>query len=268
MTGSGNGKALREIDPQKCRNCSLSRLCLPVGLKPDDVEALERIIQRERPLERNEVLFDSGAPFEAIYAVRTGAMKSKTLSEDGQEQITGFHLPGEILGLDGIHGGHHPSTAVALETTSVCQMPFETLDDLAERIPALFRQLLRLMSQELHSESEMLQALARRSAEERLAMLLLGLRARFVRRGLSATNIRLPMSRQDLGNYLGLTPETLSRLFRRFSERGIIEADGREVRLKDVPTLRELSGNPTPEGVRPRWRTLQRQPNAAGAGVQ
>lgn len=234
-----NIRQLREA----CRTCSLSDLCLPVALETADVDALDRIVERRKPLARGDVLYRSGRPFGAIYAVRTGALKSLTISEDGEEQITAFHLPGELLGLDAISFGEHPSTASALETTSICEIPFEELEELSEDIPGLNRQLLRIMSKEIFNEQEMLHALARRTAEQRLSILLTSLSDRFARRGLSSTRFRLPMSRHELSNYLGLAPETTSRLFRRFVDNGWIAADGREISLKDMDVLRAVTGN-------------------------
>lgn len=227
-----------------CTNCSLVQLCLPVSLGQADVALLDDIVQRRRPLQRGDHLYRGGDDFHAIYAVRSGSLKTYTVSEAGEEQVTGFHLPGELVGLDAINAWRHPCSAAALETTSVCELPFERLEDLASEIPGLQRQLLRLMSREIFSDQEMLFAMARRTAEERLAILLLSLSDRFSRRGLSATRFRLPMARSELGNYLGLAPETMSRLFRRFQDQGWLRAEGREVRLADLDALDALAGRP------------------------
>lgn len=237
-----NRTSIRQIR-EACRTCSLSDLCLPMALDAEDVDALDRIVERRKPLSRGDVLYRSGGPFGAIYAVRTGALKSLTISQDGEEQITAFHLPGELLGLDAISFGEHPSTASALETSSICEIPFEELEDLSEDIPGLNRQLLRIMSKEIFNEQEMLHALARRTAEQRLSILLTSLSDRFARRGLSSTRFRLPMSRHELSNYLGLAPETTSRLFRRFVDNGWIDADGREITLKDIDALLATTGS-------------------------
>lgn len=227
-----------------CTNCSLVQLCLPVSLDQSDVALLDDIVQRRRPLQRGDHLYRGGDRFHAIYAVRSGSLKTYTVSEAGEEQVTGFHLPGELVGLDAISTWRHPCSAEALETTGVCELPFERLEELASEIPGLQRQLLRLMSREIFSDQEMLFAMARRTAEERLAILLLSLSERFSRRGLSATRFRLPMARSELGNYLGLAPETMSRLFRRFQDQEWLRAEGREVRLADLDALRTLAGRP------------------------
>ncbi|WP_435104436.1 fumarate/nitrate reduction transcriptional regulator Fnr [Arhodomonas sp. AD133] len=238
---TGHQPTIRSIR-QACRTCSLAELCLPVALEADDVDALDRIVQRRKPLSKGAPLYRDGDAFGAIYAVRTGALKATTLAEDGSEQIAAFHLPGELVGLDAIHSGKHPSTAVALETTSVCEIPFEQLETLAETIPGLQRQLLRVMSREIFSEQEMLHVLGRRTAEQRLAIMLLSLSDRFGQRGLSATRFRLPMSRHELSNYLGLAPETMSRLFKRLVDWGWISASSREIELLDKQSLRSLAG--------------------------
>ncbi|MQM38560.1 Transcriptional activator protein Anr [wastewater metagenome] len=225
-----------------CNDCGLVQLCLPVSLDSADVDRLDQIVQPRRPIKRHEHLYRTGDGFGAIYVVRTGALKTYTLSEGGEEQIMGFHLPGEVVGLDAINEGSHPCGAQALETTTVCEVPFERLEALSTRIPGLQRQLLRLMSKEIFSDHEMLHALANRSAEERLAVVLLSLSKRFARRGLSPWRFRLPMSRSELSNYLGVAPETMSRLFRRFQERGWIASHGKELSLEDVRTLRHLAG--------------------------
>lgn len=244
-TSSGTTPIRLQEIRNACSNCSLADLCLPVALGRDDVDALDRIVQRNRPLNKGDHLYQAGMHFDAIYAVRSGSLKTTALAEDGEEQITAFHLPGELLGLDAISFGTHPSSAEALETTTVCQIPFHRLELLSERIPGLQRQLLRLMSKEIFNEQEMLQTLARRTAEQRLAILLISLSDRFRRRGLSPTRYRLPMSRHELSNYLGLAPETMSRLFKRFMEQGWIAASGKEITLRDVSRLRSLSGSPT-----------------------
>lgn len=226
---------------QACSECSLFQLCLPVTLDAEDVEQLEDIVQRRRPLRRGEYLYRAEDPFRAIYAVRAGAIKTTVLSINGEEQITGFHLSGEILGLDAINSGRHPCSAQALETTSVCEIPFDNLEYLATKIPGLQQSLLRIMSKEIFKDHELLYAVAKRSADERLAIVLLSFSNRFGRRGLSRARFRLPMSRAELSNYLGLAPETMSRLFRRFQEQGLITASGKEIALQDIGALRDLA---------------------------
>ncbi len=225
-----------------CKRCSLQRLCLPMHIAPQDMSLLERIIQRRRPIRRGEHLFHSGDRFHALYTVRSGSVKSYTGTEGGQEQVTGFHLPGELVAMDGIGTGSHPSAAKALETTSVCEIPFERLEDLANRIPSLQHHLFRLMSQEITQDHEMLLTLGKMHAEARLASFLLSISSRFRSRGFSPTEFMLSMSRNDIGNYLGLAVETVSRLFTRFQEEGILSVDRKHVLIHRIERLHELAG--------------------------
>ena len=219
-----------------CHDCSISRFCLPVMLHEQEIAQLESIIKRNRPLHKGEHLFRAGEPMQHVYALRTGALKTYLLNRDGTEQITGFHLPGEMAGLDAFGLEHHHSYAVALETSLICSIPLTQLEELAGAIPSLRKQLLNTMSREIKIEQEHL-AHNRESAEQRLAAFLLNLSARYGRRGLSAVSFILPMSRGEIGNYLGLTNETVSRLFSRYRERGLLEHQGREVHLKDLHAL-------------------------------
>lgn len=226
---------------ENCRNCRLNSLCLPRKLPQQDIGELARIVQSRRPIRRGAYLFQAGNHFHSIFAVRIGTMKTSTLLPNGDEHISGFHLPGEILGLDAIGSRSHPSSSVALETTHVCEIPFAELESLCERAPALQRQLLRIMSRELSAEHGTTHLLSRRSAEQRLALALLGFADRFASRGLSRSHFRLPMSRLDLANYLGLVPETMSRTFRRLEIQGLLSVAGKEVALIDSTALGELA---------------------------
>ncbi|QTP57427.1 fumarate/nitrate reduction transcriptional regulator Fnr [Billgrantia antri] len=224
-----------------CSACSLRELCLPVALNHKDTEELDRIVERSRPLRKGEKLCRPGQPFSAIYAVLSGSLKSSLLGRSGDSQVIAFHLPGELIGLDAIGTGSHPSTIEALETTSVCKIPFSQLEALARKLPGLQHQLLRVMSKEIFGEHELLQVVSRRTAEQRLAIMLLNLSQRFGRRGLSRTRFRLSMSRLDLGNYLGLAPETTSRTFRRFVDQGLLRVTGKEIELLDLQALHGLT---------------------------
>jgi CRP/FNR family transcriptional regulator len=229
---------------QSCRNCSLSELCLPVALDSAAVDELSAIVEHDHYLQRGDALYHPGDAFQAVYAVHSGSLKTVELAVDGAEQVLGFHLPGELVGLDAISEGRHPCMAVALEATSICAIPYPRLEDLAAQIPGLQRQLFRIMSREIFADHEMLHALARRRAEDRLAIILVSLADRFARRGLSRERLRLPMSRGELSNYLGLAPETLSRLLKRFEQQGLIAANGREITLLDRCQLDALAGRP------------------------
>ena len=230
-----------------CRDCSLYQVCLPVGVEAEELSELDRIIHQRRPLRRGEHLFRVGDEFDSLYVVRSGSVKTYAPSVDGREQITGFHLPGELLGLDAISNGDHPCGARALETASVCEIPYELLESLGGRIPALRQQIFRLMSRELLQEESHLLLLGRRGADERLAAYLMDLAERLRRRGFSATEFHLSMSRGDIGNYLGLAVETVSRTFTRFQEEGILTAERKHVVIHDAAALSRLAGNETAE---------------------
>ncbi len=235
--------AQTEPSPGKtaCKDCSLYPLCLPVGLEQDELAQLDLIIKRRRPFQRGDHLFVSGEVFASIYAVHSGSIKTYSLTEDGREQVTGFFLPGELVGLDAIGSGVQTSSARALQTTSVCEIPFNELETLGEQIPTLPKQLLRIMSREMHQDQLLLMLLGKRSADERLAAFLLSLSQRFGQRGYSSTEFNLSMSRNDIANYLGLAVETVSRLFSRLQEEGILAVRSRHIRLLDIARLKALA---------------------------
>jgi CRP/FNR family transcriptional regulator len=228
-------------DKVACQDCSLYQLCLPVGIDQADLRELDRIIKRRRPIQRGDHLFVNSDAFHSIYAVRSGSLKTYSLTTDGREQVTGFFLPGEIVGLDAIGGGQHRCAARALETTSVCEIPFTELETLGERLPSLPKQMLRIMSKEMHHDQLLLMLLGKRPADERLGAFLLSLSQRFGQRGYSSNEYNLSMSRNDIGNYLGLAVETVSRLFSRLQDEGILAVRGRHVRILDIPRLRHLA---------------------------
>ncbi|TCK19565.1 Crp/Fnr family transcriptional regulator [Thiogranum longum] len=232
--------SLKEITVA-CQECSLNEICLPVGIDKNDMEQLDAIIDRKRPLARGDHLFKVGDRFRALYAVRSGSLKTFATSEDGQEQVMGFQLPGELVGLDAIAHNNHPLTARALETTSVCEIPFDQLEALSTQLPDLQRQMLRVMSQEIHDDEQSMLALGQRSAEERLAAFLISLSNRYRRRGFSSTQFNLTMSRGDIGNYLGLALETVSRLFTRFQNEGLLKVERRHIELLDRDRLCQFS---------------------------
>lgn len=225
-----------------CGNCSLQELCLPMGVGQKDMNLLESIVRTSRPISRGQHIFRLGDRFHDIYAIRSGSVKTYTMTLDGAEQITGFHLPGELIGLDAVATGHHPCAAKALETTTICKLPFTQLEELAARVPGLQHQLLRLMSREIMADSILLTLLGKKAADQRLAALLHSLSLRFQTRGYSATEFQLSMSRNDIADYLGLAVETVSRLFTRFQETGIIAVSGKRIRITDPEHLNELAG--------------------------
>ncbi|MFO8155369.1 MAG: fumarate/nitrate reduction transcriptional regulator Fnr [Pseudomonadota bacterium] len=235
-----------------CGDCSLHPVCLPRGIEPEEMAELDRIIRQRRPLKRGEHLFRVGDPFESLYVVRSGSVKTYAPVSDGSEQITGFLLPGEMLGLDAISRGHHPCGARTLETASVCEIPFEALEGLGGRIPALHHQIYRLMSRELLQEEGHLLLLGRRGADERLASYLLNFSDRLNRRGFSAHEFYLSMSRGDIGNYLGMAVETVSRTFTRFQERSLLTVERKHVYIHDREGLEALAGGVALETASPK----------------
>ncbi len=224
-----------------CGECALNPVCLPPAVSEEELKALDSIIQRSKPIRRGDHLFHEQEPFQALYAVRSGAIKAYTTQAGGEEQVTGFYLPGEIVGMDGIGAGRHMSAAVALETTAVCAIPFAHLEELARQMPALQHHFFRLMSQEIQADQQLMLLLSKRSAEERIASLMLSLSARHKRRRLSESQFRLPMSRSDIGNYLGLAVETVSRIFTRFQQLDVLAVEGKEITIVDRAKLCELA---------------------------
>lgn len=235
-----------------CRNCSLSSLCLPMGLAPDDVERLDDIVKRTRPLHRGDYIFRSGERFRSLYVVKTGSVKTYAPGEDGGEQVLGFHLPGEVIGLDAIDSEVHACAARAMETSAICEVPFSQLEELTTVLPSLQHQMYRLLSKEIGHDTEMLLLLGKKNAEERLAAFLLNMSQRLHQRGLSATDFHLSMSRHEIGNYLGLAVETVSRLFTRFQEEGLLRVDRKHIEFLDTGALEAILGQSIPDNHRAR----------------
>jgi CRP/FNR family transcriptional regulator len=205
------------------------------------MRALEATVKSHRKLSKGEYLYRVGDPFHSLFAIRSGSTKNCEITADGSVQITGFHLAGELLGMDAISSEQHPCDVVALETTEICELPFEKLEALANEVPGLQHQLWRLMSREIADEEIQLVMLGRMKAEERLATFLLSFSRRLQKLGNSSSVLRLPMSRQDLGDYLGLALETVSRLFSRFQEEKLITVQGRNIKLLDAGRLKTIT---------------------------
>ena len=223
-----------------CGHCSLAELCLPRGLDSDEVERLDALVKRRRPLQRGEALFQAGEGFRSLFAVRSGSLKTVATTSDGLEQILGFHLAGELVGMDAVHGDVHNCAAVALETTSVCEIPFLALGDLSRQLPGLQTQLFRLAGQEISNDQEVLLMLGNRSAEERLATFLWSLGGRFGERGFSRYEFNLTMSRHDIANYLGLAAETVSRLFTQMDKEGLLKVQRRHITILEPERLSSM----------------------------
>lgn len=239
MSGAATQPQLNLYELRRtCGTCSLSELCLPMGLPRDDLERLEQLIKSRGPVGEGEHLFRIGDPLRVLYAVRGGFFKTYVVEQNGREQVLGFHLPGELIGLDAIWPQKHQCNAVALNTASVCELPFAQITELSRQLPGLQHSMLRLLSREL----ALSHALAGDfTAEERIAGFLVSLSSRMKMRGYSETHLTLAMSRRDLANYLRLATETVSRVFSRFEKEELLSVDRREVTLRDQEKLAKLS---------------------------
>lgn len=234
--------SVRNSHQAHCKDCSLAALCLPLSLDLQDLDALDNIVKRSHPLKKGEFLFRQGDKFASVYAVRSGSLKTFSVTDCGEEQITGFHLPSEFVGLSGMDTELYPVSAIALETTSICEIPFERLDDLSASLPQLRRQLMRIMSREIRDDQQMMMLLSKKTADERIATFLVNLSARFRARGYSPQQFRLAMSRNEIGNYLGLAVETVSRVFTRFQQNELLIAEGKEINLINLIEICALAG--------------------------
>lgn len=226
-----------------CANCNLRELCVPCcELNRSERELAERLPFGRARVRRGDSLFRTGDRFSALYAVRNGFFKSLALIENGREQVTGFAMAGEVLGLDGIAPERHSCNAVALEDSEVCSIPFAGLQMLAQEIPSLQSHFYKMMSREIVREHGMMLQLGSMNAEERLAMFLLNLSQRFAARGYSACEFNLRMTREEIGSYLGLKLETISRTFSRFQEQGLIVVQQKFVRIVNSAGLQGVMG--------------------------
>jgi CRP/FNR family transcriptional regulator len=223
-----------------CSGCSLRELCLPMGLTPDEIEHLDHLVYTRRRVKRGESLYRSGDAFGSIYAVRSGFFKSGVVLEDGRDQVTGFHMPGEILGLDGIGTERHTCGATALEDSEVCVIPFSRLEEVSREVRTLQHQFHKVMSREIVRDQGVMMLLGTMRAEERLAAFLLNLSQRFVARGYSPAEFHLRMTREEIGSYLGLKLETVSRVFSRFQDAGLVAVQQKHIRILDPDGLRAL----------------------------
>lgn len=228
-----------------CQQCGLNDLCLPHTLTNKEIEKVDSIIKRRKPLKRGDYLYNTGDEFSSIYAVRSGSIKAFTIDTEGEEQVVGFYLPGELLGLDAIDSKVHLSTAKSMETTSVCEIPFDSIEDLSATIRNLQVHMYRLLSREIRVDQELQMLLAKKSAEERISAFLMNLSLRYQQRRLSSTHFRLPMARSDIGNYLGLAVETVSRTLTRLQTTGVLMVEGKEVEILDLNALCNIAHSRT-----------------------
>lgn len=227
-----------------CAGCNLRELCLPEGLSGPELQRLDGLVAGKRALARGQALFRIGDLFEAVYAVRTGFFKTRISAEDGRDQVTGFQMAGELLGLDGIGSGRHSCDAVALEDSQVCVIPYAELESLSREFPGLQQQFHKIMSREIVRDHGVMMLLGSMRAEERLAAFLLNLTQRLQARGFSASALVLRMTREEIGSYLGLTLETVSRTFSRLQDEGVLEVRQRQIRIVDQAAMKRLVNTP------------------------
>jgi CRP/FNR family transcriptional regulator len=228
-----------------CANCNLREICLPAGLTPHEVDQLDELVYVRKKVKRGDTLYRAGAKFDALYAVRSGFFKTRVTMPDGRDQVTGFSMAGEILGMDGISQDKHNCDAIALEDGEICTIPYSHLERLSIEVPSLQRHLHKVMSREIVRENGVMMLLGTMRADERLAAFLLNLSQRLNARGYSALEFHLRMTREEIGSYLGMKLETVSRLFSKFQANGLIAVDQKYVHLRNIEGLREIYAHHT-----------------------
>jgi CRP/FNR family transcriptional regulator len=238
-TTSADASEIRAKLQVTCRNCSLSELCIPRGLSQSDIDRIGEIVSRKKTLQKGEYLYRKGDRFRGILAIKAGTAKMVTMDQGGNEYLTAYLLPGELLGFDALADDKHTCSAVALETLSYCELPAEQLDSLCRDVPNLLRELFRHAGNTLATETSQF-VLGKRPAEERVAGFLINLSDRLATRGFSAVDFRLSLTRQEIGNFLGLALETVSRILKSFEDDGLIEVDYKNIRITDLDRLRKL----------------------------
>lgn len=223
-----------------CSMCNMRQTCLPVGLANEELDRLSNLIAVRRRIKKGAALYREGESFTSLYAVRTGVLKTVMHAADGHEQVTGFHMASDVIGLDGVDSHQHTSSAIALEDSEVCVVPFGQLEDLSHDLPVFQRQIYRLMSREIVREHNAMLLLGGLRADARLAAFLLDLVQRMTRRGYSGQQLVLRMTREEIGSYLGLKLETVSRMFSKFVEDGLIQVKLRDVRILKPEALEAI----------------------------
>lgn len=223
-----------------CSTCRLRDLCLPIGLDKDDLGRLDTLINRRQRVRAGQHIYRAGNPFHFLYAIRSGFFKAYALDNEGREQINGFHMGGEIMGLDAIGEDTHTCHAIALEDSEVCEIPFGSLENLIREVPPLQNQFHKIMSREIAKDHHVMKLLGGMTAEQRLVVFLLNLSSRFQAIGFSPTEIHLRMSREEIGNYLGLKLETVSRTLSKLQADTLIRIDRRQIVIQDLDRLKRL----------------------------
>lgn len=222
-----------------CKNCSLDNICFPRGLSQEEIDNISQVIKAKKIQQRGDYIFRVGDDFRGVLAIKSGTAKLVSNDHHGNEHILNILLPGELLGFDGLSDNQYKSSAIALETLSFCELPVKSMDDIFQNIPALTRELFRHSSEKMNEDKEFI-ILSKRPAEEKLAHFLISLSDRLKKRGFSASEFTLSLTRQEIGNHLGLALETVSRLFKKFQQDDLIAIKSKHVKIKDIDRLRAL----------------------------
>ena len=224
-----------------CSTCSLNQLCLPRGLNKENLEKLDYIIKNSARIKKGNLLYRANDNFKSLCAIRSGSAKVNVIDKNGEERILGFYFPGEVIGFETINKQKYTCCAIALEALSYCQLPIEKIDEICQEIPEFRDHMFQLLSKEISNEHELLLMLNKKSAEEKLAVFLINLSTRFKRLGYSSKKYNLPMSRQEIGNYLGLTTETVSRTFSKFKKLDLLTVNHKALLIKDLDSLHVIA---------------------------
>jgi CRP/FNR family transcriptional regulator len=235
-----NNPMIKETIKVACSNCNLRELCMPVGLTKEELVRVDELVAIRKCIKRGSTLFHTGEKFTSLYAIRTGFFKTCVNTEDGRDQVTGFQMAGEVIGLDGIVNDQHTCNAIALEDAEVCVMPFDRIEEISREVNALQHHVHKIMSREIVREHGVMLLLGSMRAEERLAAFLLNLVQRLQARGFSKSEFILRMTREEIGSYLGMKLETVSRAFSKFSDDGVIEVNQRHIQIRDAEALQRI----------------------------
>lgn len=226
-----------------CRNCSLSSLCLPKELVGSELTELENLVNQLAPMRKSGNIYTQGEKFTSLYVVRSGSVKKYKIDSEGNEQVIGFGLPGELLGIDAISSGSYTSSAITLDTTSFCQLKYSKLEEFCEKTPSLIKHILKMASQELVSDHEIHNAISQKNIDERVAVFLTSLSTRLKILGYSGIEFHLPMSHYDIANFLGMQPETFSRSLKKLTNTDLISIHQKNIKIKDLNRLRGMAGH-------------------------
>ena len=241
QTATIRAAANEDCSPITCKDCGIFGLCREVNGPDADLSLPETIVRNRRLFKRGDLLFRVGEPKRSIYAIRCGSVKTYVTTDDGRMQITGFHISGELLGLGTLAAIQSTSEARVLETTMVCEVPLDVLEMYCKEVPSVRQQVIKIMSNEIIDNQELMLLLGKKNADERLATFLLSFSKRFQKRNYSPSKFNLSMSRSDIGNYLGMAEETVCRVFTRFQDDGLLTTERRQVQIHDLARLKTIA---------------------------